>query len=99
MYSHTPHLHVTDDNLHSSSNLWVPSKSCSSVSCMLHQQYDSGASSSYSKNDTDVSIHYGSGSMMGKVSKDNLEIGGIVVPGIDFAEATSEPGTAFLYGK
>lgn len=37
--------------------------------------------------------------MTGQVSNDNLEIGGFVVPGIDFAEATTEPGTAFLYGK
>jgi saccharopepsin len=51
------------------------------------------------KNGSDVTIHYGSGSMTGLVSNDNLEIGGFVVPGVDFAEATSEPGTAFLYGK
>ena len=37
--------------------------------------------------------------MTGRVSNDNLEIGGFVVPGIDFAEATTEPGNAFLYGK
>ena len=66
---------------------------------MLHNQYDSAASSTYKKNDTSVTIHYGSGSMTGKMSNDNLNIGGFTVPKVDFAEATTEPGTAFLYGK
>lgn len=66
---------------------------------MLHSQYDSSASSTYQKNGTDVSIHYGSGSMQGKVSQDTIDVGGIVLNNTQFAEATSEPGDAFLYGK
>jgi saccharopepsin len=66
---------------------------------MLHQQYDSSASSTYVKNDSSVSIHYGSGSMQGKISKDTVDIGGIVLNDTMFAEATAEPGDSFLYGK
>ena len=37
--------------------------------------------------------------MEGYVSEDTLSVGGITLNNVSFAEATSEPGTAFLYGK
>merc|ERR1712054_621959 len=70
-----------------SSNLWVPSKSCGSIACYLHSTYDSDASSTYKKNGSEFEIHYGSGSLTGYVSQE------------DFAEATSEPGLAFAFGR
>ncbi|KAI1100892.1 Asp-domain-containing protein [Jackrogersella minutella] len=82
-----------------SSNLWVPSSSCGSIACYLHQKYDSSSSSSYKENGTEFEIRYGSGSLSGFVSQDTLTIGDLVVTNQDFAEATSEPGLAFAFGR
>ena len=82
-----------------SSNLWVPSTQCTSIACFLHTKYDSSASSSYKANGTEFKIQYGSGSMEGFVSNDNLRIGDLNIKGQDFAEATKEPGLAFAFGK
>jgi len=82
-----------------SSNLWVPSKSCGSIACYLHSTYDSDASSTYKKNGSEFEIHYGSGSLTGFVSQDDFTIGDLKVKGQDFAEATSEPGLAFAFGR
>lgn len=82
-----------------SSNLWVPSQDCGSLACYLHTKYDHESSSSYKANGTEFSIQYGSGAMEGYVSQDVLTIGDLVIPHQDFAEATSEPGLAFAFGK
>jgi len=82
-----------------SSNLWVPSTKCTSIACFLHAKYDSSASSTYKANGSEFSIQYGSGSMEGFVSKDELTIGDLKIKGQDFAEATKEPGLAFAFGK
>ncbi|KAF2967811.1 hypothetical protein GQX73_g5755 [Xylaria multiplex] len=82
-----------------SSNLWVPSQSCGSIACFLHSKYDSSSSSTYQKNGSDFEIRYGSGSLSGFVSKDDVTIGDLKIKGQDFAEATSEPGLAFAFGR
>ncbi|KAJ1927772.1 aspartic proteinase precursor [Tieghemiomyces parasiticus] len=82
-----------------SSNLWVPSKSCSSIACFLHTRYDAEQSSTYKANGTAFAIQYGSGSLEGYVSNDVFKIGGLTVKEQDFAEATKEPGLAFAFGK
>jgi saccharopepsin len=82
-----------------SSNLWVPSVKCTSIACFLHTKYDSGSSSTYKANGSDFSIQYGSGSMEGFVSNDQLSIGDLVIQNQDFAEAIKEPGLAFAFGK
>lgn len=82
-----------------SSNLWVPSVDCGSLACFLHSKYDHSASSSYKPNGTEFAIQYGSGSLEGYISQDTLSVGDLVIPKQDFAEATSEPGLAFAFGK
>ncbi|KAL2815012.1 aspartic peptidase domain-containing protein [Aspergillus granulosus] len=82
-----------------SSNLWVPSSECGSIACYLHQKFDSSASSTYKKNGSEFAIQYGSGSLSGFVSQDTLRIGDLKITGQDFAEATSEPGLAFAFGR
>ncbi|KAI9868501.1 MAG: Vacuolar protease A [Trichoglossum hirsutum] len=82
-----------------SSNLWVPSSECGSIACYLHAKYDSSASSTYKKNGSSFEIRYGSGSLSGFVSRDTVVIGDLKVKNQDFAEATSEPGLAFAFGR
>ncbi|KAH0558354.1 Vacuolar protease A [Trichoglossum hirsutum] len=82
-----------------SSNLWVPSTECGSIACYLHAKYDSSASSTYKKNGSSFEIRYGSGSLSGFVSQDQLKIGNLKIKNQDFAEATSEPGLAFAFGR
>jgi saccharopepsin len=82
-----------------SSNLWVPSSSCSSIACYLHSKYDSSASSTFKKNGSEFAIQYGSGSLEGFVSHDVVTIGDLEIKDQDFAEATSEPGLAFAFGR
>lgn len=84
-----------------SSNLWVPSSTCpkSNYACQTHHQYNSTASSTYVANGTPFSIQYGSGSMKGFLSTDSLGVAGLNVVGQTFAEATTEPGIAFVAAK
>ena len=79
--------------------MWVPSQECASIACFLHTTYDSSASSTYKKNGSDFEIRYGSGSLSGFISQDTLRIGDLKVKHQDFAEATSEPGLAFAFGR
>lgn len=82
-----------------SSNLWVPSVDCGSIACYLHQKYDHSASSTYKKNGSSFEIRYGSGELSGYVSQDTVNIGDLTIKDQLFAEATSEPGLAFAFGR
>ncbi|KAF2724188.1 putative vacuolar protease A [Polychaeton citri CBS 116435] len=82
-----------------SSNLWVPSQDCGSIACYLHSKYDHSSSSTYKKNGSDFAIRYGSGSLEGYVSQDTVQIGDLKIKNQVFAEATSEPGLAFAFGR
>ncbi|CCH59222.1 hypothetical protein TBLA_0B03830 [Henningerozyma blattae CBS 6284] len=82
-----------------SSNLWVPSKECGSLACYLHSKYNHDESSTYKANGSAFAIQYGSGSLEGYISQDVMEIGDLKITKQDFAEATSEPGISFAFGK
>ncbi|XP_031128313.1 aspartic proteinase-like [Ipomoea triloba] len=83
-----------------SSNLWVPSSKCYfSVPCFFHSKYSSSQSSTYEKNGKSAEIHYGTGSISGFFSQDNVQVGDLVVKSQAFIEATSEPGVTFLVAK
>ncbi|KAF9155135.1 Vacuolar protease A [Linnemannia schmuckeri] len=61
--------------------------------------YMNAQSSTFKSNGTEFGIQYGSGSLEGIISNDNLEVGGIVVKHQDFGESVKEPGLAFAFGK
>ncbi|KAF9571844.1 Vacuolar protease A, partial [Lunasporangiospora selenospora] len=82
-----------------SANLWVPSTHCSSIACFLHRRYNADESSTFKPNGTKFEIQYGSGSLEGIISNDNLEVGGAIVKKQDFGESVKEPGLAFAFGK
>merc|ERR1712014_252944 len=82
-----------------SSNLWVPSQDCGSIACYLHSKYDHSDSSTYKKNGSEFQIRYDSGELEGYVSQDTVQIGDLKIKDQLFAEATSEPGLAFAFGR
>lgn len=78
-----------------SSNLWVPSGTCTFC---LKKKYYSGQSSTYIANGTAFEIQYGSGALSGFLSTDDVTIGGITVNQQTFAEATSFPSISMELG-
>ncbi|NXX77794.1 PEPA protein, partial [Urocolius indicus] len=80
-----------------SSNLWVPSIYCSSVSCSNHKRFNPNKSSTFvSTNDT-VEITYGTGSMTGILGYDTVAVSGIDVTNQIFGLSETEPGDFFYY--
>lgn len=84
-----------------SSNLWVPSSTCkiTDLACDVHAKYHSSASRTYVPNGEAFSIQYGTGSLTGFLSQDDMSIGGLDVSNQVFAEATDEPGITFVVAK
>lgn len=83
-----------------SSNLWVPSSKCHfSIACYIHSKYRARLSSTYTKIGVSCKIHYGSGSIYGFFSQDNVRVGDAVIKDQVFAEATREGLLMFLLSQ
>lgn len=83
-----------------SSNLWVPSSKCFfSISCYFHPKFKGSRSSTYTKIGIAAKIEYGSGSISGFFSEDNVGVGDLVVQDQDFIEATKEGSFTFALAK
>lgn len=83
-----------------SSNLWVPSNVCG-WSCIGHAKYDPSKSSHAKPNGREFAIAYGSGSVLGNLTVDQVALGSIVDPAQTFAEVTDARGLglSFLLAK
>ncbi|KAG5555424.1 hypothetical protein RHGRI_012831 [Rhododendron griersonianum] len=82
-----------------SSNLWVPSSKCHfSIACYGHSKYRARLSSTFTKIGVPCKIHYGSGSIYGFFSQDNVRVGDVVIKDQVFSEATRE-GLRFLLAQ
>uniref|UniRef100_A0AC35UCP4 Peptidase A1 domain-containing protein n=1 Tax=Rhabditophanes sp. KR3021 TaxID=114890 RepID=A0AC35UCP4_9BILA len=89
-----------------SSNLWLPSSKCSfgDIACLLHSKFNCAKSSTCTATGQSFVIQYGSGSMQGVVDNDVVCFGqsgsGYCTDKTQgFAEATAEPGLAFVAAK
>jgi|ERR1711935_19846 len=77
-----------------SSNLWVPSKTCTNCK-KTGTLYDSSKSSSFKKNGKAFALQYGTGSCNGFLSTDSATLGGQTITGFDFGEVTTEAADVF----
>uniref|UniRef100_A0A7C8ZHP7 Peptidase A1 domain-containing protein n=1 Tax=Opuntia streptacantha TaxID=393608 RepID=A0A7C8ZHP7_OPUST len=83
-----------------SSNLWVPSSKCFfSIACYLHSKYNSRKSSTYHRNGKRCEIKYGTGSIAGFFSQDNVQVGNLTVKDQVFIEATKVGSLNLLVAK
>ncbi|XP_026435397.1 aspartic proteinase A1-like [Papaver somniferum] len=83
-----------------SSNLWVPSSKCYfSIACYLHPRYKASKSCTYKKNGAHCAITYGSGSISGFFSEDDVKVGDLVVKDQSFIEATQEGSLSFILAQ
>lgn len=78
-----------------SSNLWVPSDTCSK--CQGKNLYSHAKSSTYSKDGRRFDIAYGSGPVSGKFSSDSVDVGSVGVTGQKFGEVDVVSGLGQLY--
>jgi len=84
-----------------SSNLWVPSSQCSifDIACDLHNKYYETKSSTYVANGTVFNITYGSGSLSGFLSTDDVTLGALLIKSQTFAEATVLEGLSWIVAQ
>ncbi|KAM9319228.1 gastricsin-like [Gastrophryne carolinensis] len=82
-----------------SSNLWVPSTNCQSQACTNHPLFNPSQSSTYSSNQQQFSLQYGTGSLTGILGYDTVTIQNIAISNQEFGLSVTEPGTNFVYAQ
>ncbi|XP_075298954.1 embryonic pepsinogen [Opisthocomus hoazin] len=80
-----------------SSNLWVPSVSCTSLACQNHRMFNPSQSSTYKSTGQILSIQYGTGDMEGIVGSDTVTVASLVDTNQLFGLSTTEPGPFFVH--
>jgi len=84
-----------------SSNLWVPKVGCThcGLPFISHKsKYDDSKSSTYEADGTEFNIQYGSGSVTGFFSKDDVTLADdLVINDVEFAEITDAGGLGMAY--
>jgi len=78
-----------------SSNLWVPSQECNSTkypACKTHNKYDLSKSSTYVEDGRNLLLPYGSGICAGKLVKETISLGGVVLDNVAVGTINREPG-------
>ncbi|KAH8374855.1 cathepsin D [Drosophila serrata] len=93
----TPEQHFTVIFDTGSSNTWLPSTNCpkSNAACQRHRQYNSSSSSSHVQDGRNFTLWYGSGSVLGYLSRDTLHFAGVDVPDVVFGEVVFQQQTVF----
>lgn len=71
-----------------SSNLWVPSGLCLSLTCRKKNKYHHKKSTTYKHDGRQMVINYGSGSVTGVVDQDIISFGGVTIKDVLFGEMT-----------
>ncbi|XP_069616219.1 gastricsin-like [Ranitomeya imitator] len=82
-----------------SSNLWVASTYCQSQACTNHPLFNPSQSSTYSSNNQQFSLQYGTGSLTGVLGYDTVSIQNIAISQQEFGLSETEPGTNFVYSQ
>ena len=78
-----------------SGNFFVNSNLCTAESCQSRDSYDHEKSDTYSSMGLPLQVSFGSGVMEGILCNDTLTMGGIEIPGQNFAEVVYEVGSVF----
>lgn len=79
-----------------SSDLWVPSVTCTDDACDGKNRYNSSASSTYRFDNRTFAIQYGSGAVSGVMSRDTVRMAGLAAVGQTFGEMKDSPGNVFV---
>ncbi|XP_018104214.1 gastricsin [Xenopus laevis] len=82
-----------------SSNLWVASTYCQSQACTNHPLFNPSLSSTYTSNNQQFSMWYGSGSMTGVLGYDTVTVQGLSIQNQELGLSVTEPSSFFYYSK
>ncbi|XP_069488685.1 gastricsin-like [Ambystoma mexicanum] len=82
-----------------SSNLWVASTYCQSQACTNHPLFNPSQSSTYTSNNQQFSMWYGSGSMTGILGYDTVTVQGLAITNQELGLSVTEPSSFFYYAK